>query len=535
MSFRFLDLGSIGDAAASPSQRKTFAGLRLGALRNSHLFFAASLLFLLPNVLFATALRPLPAAVVLAGCTGALALFWRERRENGLLDAPVDGSFLAASLALGFALCLLGGEGHVFYSMADWLIRDAVLADLVRDGSKALYRYQDQSYLLRAPLGMYLAPTAVGRIFGLHAAHLALLAQNSLLVSAVVYFTAALAQVRKAPFVVVLMAFSGLDILGVLAAEAMTVARGGDLLPFSHLEWWVTNFSPFPLQYSSHITQLFWVPNHMAPGWWFATLVLLHVRGEIAFSTLLLSCAPLLLWSPLAMMGATPFVALLALRRPLREFLTAEIFLAAIAGLCFMPVALYLALDAGAVPHGWLIFRDGFAPTYVAFLLVEIPQAAIVLHAWGKTAVPDRAPLALALALLLVIPAYGLGPSNDFAMRASIPALFLLAFSFARVAVLTPRDNSALSTMIGALVLISAATPTVEIVKAVVSGGYAISDCNMLTAWSKELTSPFPTNYLARIEKVPAWLIGPDDAPAPLTVEARKCWPDHPYLSDSRK
>ncbi|MEK4032796.1 hypothetical protein WOC76_02280 [Methylocystis sp. IM3] len=519
---------------AVPSRGAGLARLRLGALCNYHVFLFASFLFLLPNLLFATALRPLPGVIVVAASAGAFALLWRGTRESRVLGASVDAVSLAFCLAGGVGLCLLGGEGHFFYSTADWLIRDAVLADLVRNGTKVIYRYGDQDYLLRAPLGMYLSPAVVGRMFGLYAAHLALLAQNAVIVGAILYLTSTLAEVRKAPFILLMVMFSGLDILGVLAAEAVEAAKGEPFKIFSHIEWWSAYFSPVPLQYSSFVTQLFWVPNHMAPGWWFALIVLLHVRGEIAFSALLAACLPLLLWSPLAMLGAAPFVAWLALRAPGRGFLTAEMVLAAMAGLCFAPVALYLVMDAGAVPHEWLAFRDGFLRTYFSFVFVEIPQAAVLVYAWRKIAGPDRGPLVLALVLLLVIPLYSFGPSNDFAMRASIPALFLLAFSFARIAVLTPRDNSAFPTLISSLVLISAATPLLEL-KNAFSGAYGVSDCNMMTAWRKTDGFAFPTNYLAREEKVLPWLISVGDGPAPLTVETRRCWPDHPLLDDRKK
>ncbi len=272
----------------------------------------------------------------------------------------------------------------------------------------------------------------------------------------------------------------------------------------------------------------------MAPGWWFALIVLFHARGEIGFPAVLAASPPLLLWSPLAMLGAAPFVAWLALRSPRRLVFTPETVLAAMTGLCFAPIALYLTIDAGAVPRGWLMFRDGFLRTYVSFLLVEIPQAAVLVYAWRKIAGPDRGALVLALVLLLAIPLYSFGPGNDFAMRASIPALFLLAFNFARIAVLTPRDDSAVPTLIASLVLISAATPLLE-VRTALGGAYAISDCNMLTAWSKTDGSTLPTNYWAREEKIPAWLMSLEDAPAPLTIEKRKCWPDHPRLLDSKK
>lgn len=518
-------------ALSPPGKASTLRG---GGLRNAHVFLFASLLFALPNAVFATALRPLPAAMVSIGAAGVAALLWRGTRESRFLGASVDAVSLALCAALGVALCLLGGEGHFFYSTADWLIRDAVLADLVRGGTKALYRYQEQDYLLRAPLGMYLTPAAVGLVFGLGAAHLALLAQNSMLVGAMLYFAAALAEVRKAPFVLLLVMFSGLDILGVLAAEAMEAAKGEPFKTFSHIEWWSAYFSPIALQYSSFITQIFWVPNHMAPGWWFAIVLLLHVRGEIAFPALLAACPPLLLWSPLAVIGAAPFVAWLTVRMSLRRFFTVEMALAAMVGLCFAPVALYLAMDAGAVPHEWLAFRDGFARTYVSFILVEIPQAAVIVYAWRKIAGPDRAPLALALVLLLGIPLYRFGLNNDFVMRASIPALFLLAFSFARLAVSTPRDDSAFPTVISSLVLISAATPMLEL-KNAFNGAYAISGCSFVTAWSKADAYTLPTNYWARQEKAPAWLMSLDDAPAPLAVETRRCWPDHPLLDDRKK
>ncbi len=51
-------------------------------------------------------------------------------------------------------LGLLGGEGHFFHATSDWLFRDAVLIDLARQPWPATYRFHDQNWLLRAPLGM---------------------------------------------------------------------------------------------------------------------------------------------------------------------------------------------------------------------------------------------------------------------------------------------------------------------------------------------------------------------------------------------
>ncbi|MCC3245812.1 hypothetical protein LG047_10805 [Methylocystis sp. WRRC1] len=529
-------LGPQGAIDASGREEMTAYANARAAQRvatNFHLLLAATLVFLLPNAIFATALRPAPAALVLIGCGAIAAFLWRLPRAGAFLSAPLDPSSFGACLAAGIALCLLGGEGHFFYSTHDWLIRDAVLSDLVKNGFTVLYNYESQDYLLRAPLGMYMIPATVGRAFGLHAAHIALLTQNAFLVGAVAYFVASLANVRKTPMLLLFFAFSGMDVVPILVAEAIEIFVHNGFLPFTHIEWWGDYYTTIRLQYSSHLTQLFWVPNHMAPGWWFAVLALLHARGEVDLGALLVSFAAMLLWSPLAMMGAAPFIALFALQAGARGLFSSRTIMACAAGLCLLPIALYLTMDAAEVPHEWLITRDGFALYWPAFIAIELPQIAIIAYAWSKVEAADRRILLLAIGMLIFIPICSMGPSNDFVMRSSIAPLFFIAFAFSRIAVLTPRDNGRFATAISVIVILSFATPMLEI-KQAFRGSYAISDCNMLTSWHKGDISIKPTNYWARVEKVPAWLMSAE-GPAPLTVEDRKCWPDHSYLNEAMK
>ncbi|MGJ0508261.1 MAG: hypothetical protein ACR652_14315 [Methylocystis sp.] len=502
------------------------------AISHFQLLFAVSLIFILPNVILATALRPIPAMIVVAGCAGAVLIMWRERMQGAFLRASADAGRLALCLLLGLSLCLLGGEGHFFMPTTDWLTRDAVLSDLLRNGLTVLYRMGGQDYVLRAPLGMYLLPAMVGRVLGLYAAHLALLAQNSALLGVAAYFITSIADVRRAPMIFLLIGFSGLDLVGLAVGEAVAAMRGANLFGIGHTEWWLLEIWPVRLQFSSIVTQIFWVPNHAAPGVWFATLTLLHLRRAISFPAVLAACGPMLLWSPLAMAGAAPFVLLLAARRPLRALVAPGVAGACAVSLCFLPVAAYLVADAAEVSHEWLILRKDFLAFYLCFLVVEIPQAAVVLSRFKDVPKEDRAVFLLALATLLVLPIYSLGPSNDLAMRASIPALFILAFQFARIAVLTRGEAGALPGVISTLVLLSAATPLMEIKFALVDKPYAISDCNMLTTVEKFFPGAVPTNYLARREKAPAWLVDLSGAPAPLTVEDRTCWPDHPWLEE---
>jgi len=502
------------------SHREDTAARAPRALRNLHLLQASVLVFLLSNVALALVFGAVAATSVVAGSAlAAFLLFTFRPKPDGIVAAPIDTKKLAACLALALALLLLGGETHLFYATADWLMRDAVLSDLTRNGLPLFYRHDGEDYLLRAPLGMYLLPAAIGRVTGLFGAHVALLAQNALLLAGCLYFIALLAGERVAPFLALFILFSGLDVVPQLL-------RDGLELP-AHLEWWNS-----AIQYSSHVTQLFWVPNHALPGWWASLLLLLLAREEIDLAILAGLFAATLLWSPLAVAGAAPLAALGALRLG-RGLFTPRNIAAGAAGLCFLPIALYLTIDAGSVPHGWLVATPGFLLLYVAFILVEIPHAAIVFAQRTLLAASDRTLLAASVLVLLLLPLYSFGPNNDLAMRASIPALFLLAFAFAEVAVATPRDGGLLASAISTLVIVSAATPATEIKRTLLAPAFAISDCNLLTSWRKTESHIFPTNYLAHAATVPPWLAASEGVR--LEAEQRRCWPDHPHLPDSRK
>ena len=493
-------------------------------LRNLHLLAALSAAFLLPNILFAGHLAFVPAAIVMVGCVLCIALVLRRRplTDGTLLAEPIDRSTLFLCLAVSVVMILLGGEGHVFFTNWDWLWRDAVLADLVRSPALPIYDVDGQTYLLRAPLGLYLVPALVGHLTSLGIGHAALFAQDVLVTAALLYFVKVLSAKRGFMVLVVFAAFSGLDILGTLL---MAVGEGRDVMRLtlpSHLEHWSPVF-----QYSSHITQLFWVPNHALPGWWLAILALLCARRDISLGELGLACAVCLIWSPLAVAGALPIAAFLMAGR-LGEIRDRQLWLAVPPALCFVPVALYLMGDSASVPHELLLFVPGFWPTVLPFLLLEIPQAIIVAAAWERLPPPVRKVVVPALALLLVLPVYQIGSNDDLLMRGSIPALALLAFAFGQVLADGWRPRAVVFGAALTIALIGAVTPAFEIARSLVMPRFAISDCNLVSAWQSLAPSQWLANYLARPSAMPGWLL---DAPAvsPLSRETKICWPDHPF------
>jgi hypothetical protein len=506
-----------------PSLLSARPAAAVARLSNRRLLELASALFFAPNLVLAFGFHDLARAGLLVGCAIAASLFARlETREDGLLAQRVDLPALGGLFALALALLVLSGATHIFAPNPDWQVRDSVLADLALRGFAPLYRFGDVDYVLRAPLGMYLAPAVAGRAFGLYAAHVALLLQNAALLATTLYFFMKLSEAPKLPFVLVFIAFGWADQLIQLAC--MLSDREG---------WW----NPFFFRYMSTATNLFWAPNHTLPGLWLGAAALLLARREIDLALFGATIAGLVLWSPFAVIGAVPFAIYFALRQSPRDWFAPRFLLGVGVGLAFTPIALYLTLDADQVPHKALAGASGFVFFYLAFMLVELPRAGIFYAAWSKIARSDRALLLVAAATLAAIPFYSMGPFNDFSMRGSQTALALVAFGFARIAATTPRDGKPLSLAIVTLTILTGFEALFELRFPLVAKTYAISDCNLAASTAgqnREARRPVsaPRHYMARAETAPGWLNVASGAP--LRDDAAACWPTEPNPNVAR-
>jgi hypothetical protein len=362
-----------------------------------------------------------------AAC-GLLALALAARALAGPLPAPRLPAFGPGgwSLLLGVAAAwsALGGAGHLFHANADWPVRDAVLRDLVAGAWPVAYvDGEGVEYLLRAPIGYYLPAALVGKLAGVGVADAALLGWT--FAGVVLFFAIAAAGDRRLGALLLLLAvlvlFSGMDLVGVVLTRGVAVLQF--LLPTDHIEWWAARF-----QYSAHSTQLFWVPNHAIPGWIAAALLIRGAAnpGFVRLLPLLVGLLPL--WSPLTAIGFLPLAAVaflqLAARRRARECIDPAVVAGAF--ICTLPVALYVTMGAGTIQSGGTHMAGEPSWLYLAncaqFVLLEGGLLWILLL------VARRDPLLLAAgAVLWLLPLAAFGPGNDLAMRASIPALALLA------------------------------------------------------------------------------------------------------------
>jgi len=436
--------------------------------------------------------------IVAALAIGAM-VFYLARSVDLSATARLD--VLSFCLALSVALCLLGGEGRFFYANDDWLIRDAIVNDLVLQHWPFVYQIDGQNFVMRAPLAMYMFPAAVGKLYGLYAAHLALLAQNAILFALIFYFIVPprLKSSQAALVIFIFVIFGGLDILPTLGGYLRTGDFGND-----HIERWAGLF-----EYSSHITQLFWVPHHAFAGWAFACLYLLWRRGCVHISVVVCATLYLAYWSPFAVIGAAPFLlyALISdwrVEKVGRADLIPVVLGAGPAALLWI----YLIRGGSSVVHSFMFGEPNFWPIYFDFIYVEFVPYAAVLVALRPALIRD-ASFWIVVASLLLVPFYKLGESNDFAMRASIPALALLAATLATA--LTEEfeaGNRPLWARLATIILmVGSITGAMEIRRALVRPPSPVGTCNFVQAWSQSSFNWIPmTSYLINIDAMPGWM-----------------------------
>lgn len=349
---------------------------------------------------------------------------------------------LAVCAAVAMAVLLLGGEGRLTYANTDWQVRLAVLRDLTVNPWPFAYDVAGGPMVLRAPLGMYLGPALTGDV---HAAEWAMWAQNSLLLTLVLAAGSTLFEGGRAKAVAlgVFLGFSGMDIVGqALAGQPLTL----------HLEQWAG------FQFSAPVTQMFWVPQHGLAGWIFAAAYLAWRRGKAPRLLLAVMMPFLPLLSPLAAIGCVPF----ALHAYGRSLLSRDILWAASAAGAALPGLAYLVVAGDSVGASATPLP---LHSYPIFILLEIGAYLLALRLRPSSGAYGAATAWIVVASLLLIPFGRVGGGMDFAMRASIPALAILAVLIAEILV-QPAKGPARLVALCALT-IGLATPIGEIARAI--------------------------------------------------------------------
>jgi hypothetical protein len=420
---------------------------------------AVSLIYLgIPLALFLAGwLRaPFAIALVVLLCL-AIYVAWRICRTD---SPPFQIGLLHLVLVcVAVSWVSFGGAGHVLYANRfDWTVRYAVLRDLTVASWPPGYDIGGSIlWFLRCPVGYYLPAALGGKVFGLISADAFLWLWTT--IGIWIFLSLLPIQSRRpgkmALAIVAVVLFSGMDIIGWLTLWGFYPPL------WRHLEWWAQMF-----QYSSNATLLFWAPNHALPAWIAAALFWRHWKTDafIAVSPLLLALLPV--WSPFAVIGMLPFYVLLAFRVIRDKKIGAfNLPLMGISLLLTFVVVAYLSMDLASIPSSTSMderYFSFFFERYPLFVILEFGALAALL--WKS----NRGPVLLfSVLVLLGLPFIRFGANNDFAMRASVPALAFLCIATLDFLQRATKEFRGRMIAVCSILLLGAVTPFHEFYRAV--------------------------------------------------------------------
>lgn len=435
-------------------------------LKKYHIFSVAYIYLCLPVLIFFSGWLRLYLGLSLSALL-LISLFFiiRSARqdEKGIIEIPLSVLFIAALII--FLWCILSGQGGFYYQSNDWHYRNAIFHDLINFSWPVVYPKTGAGLVYY--IAHWLPAALVGKLLGWQAGNVALLFwtfTGIYLTFVLLYSFLKVDTKKKAYFLlIVLILFSGLDFIGSMYMQI----RNGTPIPL-HLEWWGA-----PSQYSSNTTQLMWVFNQsVAP--WLLTVLLLNQKKLSNIGMLTVLVMP---FAPLPFFGFAPIAAAIAVKRLielikqrktsqiLKEIFTPQNIIGLFA--VFPVFYFYYTANVQAQHSGINSFDlSEILTTLIPFLLLEFLVYTLVIFKRYKN---DYLFIFINL-MLLIIPFIRIGEAQDFTMRASIPALFILMIYVIRFVFDEIREKKRISLhvlMIIILLTIGSITPFTEQYRAI--------------------------------------------------------------------
>jgi hypothetical protein len=394
----------------------------------SFLYKFTILYFLLPCLVFLFGFTKW-YVILLAGAPLVGAAFFDLRYESSVsekfkLQSKSNYIFLAIFI-LAFLWTAIFGAGFIGPQTGDQVKNHMIFRDLFFFSWPVVYdSMPSEMYFLSYPLGYYLAPALMGKLFGWSVGAISIYFWTAigigLLWSWFSVFFSRFVWLAIAIFIF----FSGLDILG-LIAQGQSIPLAG-----THIEWWAGwTF----LQYSSNATVMSWSTQHGAAQWLLPTLMFYRFvcKKTVRGSTLLMSTAAF--WSHLTLCGILIFIPLVV--RSKTRLITAFKDTSLLALPFFFVVVLFYAskapgsIDSGFIWDLWPI--DWALPKLIWFCLFEFGVIGLFIYAVRDFSDSDEHWLfRSAIVMLSLIPIYSIGWSNDVSMRVSAIPLFILFIFF---------------------------------------------------------------------------------------------------------
>lgn len=335
-------------------------------------------------------------------------------------------------IGIGITIWLIAsGIGGFCKQAGDWHKHNAIIHDLITYDWPVIYELPEGGQgLLSYYIFSYLFPSLIGKIAGFRWAEVALLFQSIvgvfLIYLHLCYFLKAQKRHKQILILILLIFFGGL----VLPGKAVYgYFRPVDLTSSFH---WFS--STTRIQYSSNIVLMRWVfPQCIVP--WLATILFLENPDKIEDFAWI--GVPVFMYSCFAFVGLLPLyigmaVYLLLKKRNFISWIKQIFSLQNIyALLCLFPV--FFLYIAGNVfqekPDVTSFFVIDYSENWILYIVFCISNFLI----WSLVVVKKewKNPVFyISNVVLLILPLFWYGAWNDLCMRASIPALFVIAVLF---------------------------------------------------------------------------------------------------------
>ncbi len=358
--------------------------------------------------------------------------------KKGIPFWQVGGACLVA-----FLTCYFVGISGYWSQSYDWIVKNPLLNDLTLSSWPLVIDFTEADADIRSMSGdgqvgfvyylFYYLPAAwVGSLCGsTTASRLALFLWSAYGLTIVLLWflkwltnDAKLSQ-RKALFALSLfVCWGGLDIAGLVLKE---------LSPWDNILW---SWSSIPLldswsqpffMYHSSLSSLYWCFNQCIPLW----LITMLIINSLDSRFLLFLYSFSILYSPWGAIGLLPIVMAIGVRE-VRKWGWSNIkniINSANVGfplLLLFVVGSYYASNKTSIAEKGFIWQfwkiEEWTLIYVAFILVEIGVYVCLM----RKELNRNLLLSATVATLVVLPLYKMNYANDFVLRASIPALFIL-------------------------------------------------------------------------------------------------------------
>lgn len=359
---------------------------------------------------------------------------WKPKWDK---DTIVKGLFIVGIISLWV---YYSGIGMFVFQNTDHLYRNSIFNVLVDYNWPVINMEVISNQFPNASatgliyyIGYWLPSALVGKIFGLRMGYYAQAAWAILGIVLVYYFICCISKKLEVWPLVILILFSGLDILGYY----LTGTDFREISSTLHLEWWDT-----PYQFSSMTSQLFWVFNQAIPAW--LCTMMIYVQKNNRSIIFILACSMLT--------STFPFVGLLLLSlffifnrkykvdpiKKLGDMKKIKAYFKCLVkdtctlqnviggGIVGITSFLYLISNSSA---GRVMGENVKGPDWnpslakwIIFIIIEIGIYVIIIYKYQK----DNGLFYYTVANLCILSLFRVGYTNDFCMRTTIPALLIL-------------------------------------------------------------------------------------------------------------